>query len=96
MALAEPPHGHHQRRHQAPTRPATIKLSATVVEFRHKHVMTFLGIPNHNYALDLSTNLLPPINWMPQVTNPANLDGTLLFTNLGTLPQGFYRTRYVP
>jgi hypothetical protein len=60
------------------------------------NVMTFLGIPNYNYALDLSTNLLPPINWMPQVTNPANLDGTLNFTNLGTLPQGFYRMRYVP
>jgi hypothetical protein len=43
----------------------------------------------------MATNLLPPINWQPQATNTAAIDGTLTFTNLSLLPQSFYRTRLV-
>jgi len=60
------------------------------------NVLTFAGIPTYNYALDLATNLTPPIVWMPQATNPAASDGSLNFTNLSSEPQSFYRTRYVP
>jgi hypothetical protein len=60
------------------------------------NVLTFAGIPTYNYALDLATNLAPPINWMPQVTNPAANNGSLIFTNVSTEPQSYYRTRYVP
>jgi hypothetical protein len=60
------------------------------------NVMSVLEIPNYNYALDLSTNLLPPINWIPQATNPANSNGILNFTNVNPLPQSFYRVRHVP
>lgn len=60
------------------------------------NVLTFAGIPTYNYALDLATNLAPPINWMPQVTNPAANNGALIFTNVSSEPQTFYRTRYVP
>jgi hypothetical protein len=60
------------------------------------NVLTFAGIPTYNYALDMATNLTSPINWMPQVTNPAANNGALIFTNVSTEPQSFYRTRYVP
>jgi hypothetical protein len=60
------------------------------------NVLTFAGIPTYNYALDLATNLAPPINWMPQATNPAANNGSLIFTNVSTAPQSYYRTRYVP
>jgi hypothetical protein len=33
---------------------------------------------------------------MPQVTNPAANNGSLIFTNFSTEPQSYYRTRYVP
>lgn len=59
-------------------------------------VLTFAGIPTYFYALDLATNLTPPINWMPQATNPAANNGLLIFTNVSAAPQSFYRTRYVP
>ena len=60
------------------------------------NVLTFAGIPTYNYALDLATNLAPPIHWMPQVTNPAANNGSLIYTNVSTSPQSYYRTRYVP
>lgn len=60
------------------------------------NILSFAGIPTYNYALDMATNLTPPINWMPQVTNPAANDGSLMYTNVSTLPQTFYRTRYAP
>jgi hypothetical protein len=60
------------------------------------NVLTFLGTPKANYALDLATNLLPPITWLPQVTNPADNNGSLIITNLSILPQAYYRIRSVP
>lgn len=60
------------------------------------NVLNYAGIPTYNYALDMATNLTPPINWMPQVTNPAAHNGSLIYTNVSTAPQSFYRTRYVP
>jgi hypothetical protein len=60
------------------------------------NVLSFSGIPADNYALDMATNLMPPIVWVPQATNPAASDGSLNFTNVSTEPQSFYRTRSVP
>jgi len=60
------------------------------------NILTYLGIPNYNYALDLATNLAPPVNWMPQITNPAANNGVLRFTNVTALPQVYYRSRHVP
>ena len=59
------------------------------------NVITFLGLPNRNYTLDSATNLTPPINWIPQTTNPANVSGILNFTNVNIVPQNFYRARLV-
>jgi hypothetical protein len=59
-------------------------------------VLTYLGIPGNNYALERTFNLTPP-EWLPIVTNPARANGYVMFTNLlqpGT--NNFWRTRQVP
>jgi hypothetical protein len=58
------------------------------------NVITALGTPNFAYALDLATNLTPPVNWVPQATNTTS-STNLIFTNISAGPQGFYRTRFV-
>ena len=65
------------------------------------NIIAFHGTPGDNYVLDLATDLAPPENWKPQMTNMASTNnattsGYLLFTNVSFSPQGFYRTRDVP
>jgi hypothetical protein len=65
------------------------------------NVITYLGTPGANYALDLATSLAPPVRWIPQTTNTASTAnaataGYLTFTNSNRLPQAYYRTRQVP
>ena len=60
------------------------------------NVLTFLGTPGFNYALERATNLVPPVLWRPQVTNVAKPNGFLIFTNVTSNSPVFYRTRYVP
>jgi hypothetical protein len=71
-------------------------LLSVVTPGNGTNVLAFSAIPTCSYALEAATNLLPPILWIPQTTNPAANDGSLRFTNVNTGPQGFYRTRYVP
>jgi hypothetical protein len=61
-------------------------------------VLTHLGTPGANYALDLATNLATPDKWMPQAADAALIGnatttGHLTFTNSNHLPQGYYRAR---
>ena len=59
-------------------------------------VLTYLGIPWNNYALEQTFSLSPPA-WLPVVTNSASANGYLQFTN--PPPPGtssFWRTRSVP
>ena len=59
--------------------------------------LTYLGIAGTNYALDRTFNLSPPINWVPQVTNPAGAGGTLVLTNTpDPTMNNFWRIRSVP
>ena len=65
------------------------------------NVITYLGTPGANYALDLATSLAAPVRWIPQTTNTASTAnaataGYLTFTNSNRLPQAYYRTRQVP
>jgi hypothetical protein len=65
------------------------------------NVITYLGTPGANYAVDAATNLTPPIKWIPQATNMASSNnattaGYLTLTNASTAPQAFYRIRSVP
>jgi hypothetical protein len=59
------------------------------------NVLTFLGTPGFNYALESATNLVTP-EWIPRTTNPAAVNGWLIFTNVTSQLPVFYRTRYVP
>jgi len=60
------------------------------------NVAAFAGIPTYHYALEMTTNLTPPVIWISQATNPAANNGTLTYTNVSAAPQSYYRTRYVP
>jgi alpha-tubulin suppressor-like RCC1 family protein len=58
--------------------------------------LSFAGIAGTNYALD-RTFILSPANWVPQVTNPADPGGVLLFTNTpDPATNNFWRVRSVP
>jgi hypothetical protein len=59
--------------------------------------LSFVGLGGTNYALDRSYNLSPPINWVPQMTNSAGVNGALIFTNLANpTTNNFWRIRSVP
>ena len=56
----------------------------------------FGGAPGTNYTLDRSFSLSPP-DWIPQVTNPANVFGVAAFTNTpDATTNNFWRIRSVP
>jgi len=58
--------------------------------------LSFFGNAGANYALERSFSLSPP-NWIPQVTNPANSFGALVFTNTPVATtNNFWRIRSVP
>ena len=59
--------------------------------------LTYLGIPGTNYALQV-THALPATNWTAVITNVAQTNGYLYFTNAVSLAptNDYYRTRYVP
>ncbi len=58
--------------------------------------LSFAGITGTNYALD-RTFSLPPVNWVPQETNPAGTGGVVLFTNTpNPASNNFWRVRSVP
>jgi hypothetical protein len=58
---------------------------------------SYLGIPNEDYALEESPNLVPPYTWTPVVTNTAAANGALDFNGVTlTYPSGSFRTRHVP
>jgi alpha-tubulin suppressor-like RCC1 family protein len=58
--------------------------------------LSFEGLAGTNYAMDRATSLSPP-NWIPQLTNPANSVGVLLFTNPpDATTNNFWRIRSVP
>jgi len=59
--------------------------------------LSYVGSNGMNYSLDRSYNLSPPINWVPQMTNSAGVDGLLIFTNLANAStNNFWRIRSVP
>ena len=71
-------------------------LSLSSVSGAGTAVFGFLGAPGYKYALDRSTNLPSPTNWIAQVTNTAPPSGVLSYTNTSSAPANFFRTRHVP
>jgi hypothetical protein len=50
------------------------------------------GQPGGSYVLLGATNLVPPVVWLPVLTNVADGSGNVLFTNLpAASAQEFYR-----
>lgn len=57
--------------------------------------LTFVGSNGVNYVLERSFSLAPA-NWIPQVTNPAAVNGVLIFTNTpDPATNNFWRIRSV-
>lgn len=73
------------------------KLSGpTIVGAGPDYSLSYLGVPNEDYALDETSSLTPPITWTPVVTNTASGTGGLEFIFTPVNPSGFFRTRHVP
>jgi uncharacterized repeat protein (TIGR03803 family) len=55
--------------------------------------LQFTGTPEHPYVLETATNLTPPADWQPVLTNPADRNGnwTCTVTNAPPVPARFYR-----
>ena len=51
----------------------------------------FSGAPSYPYILQSATNLTPPINWQPVITNPADVNGNWQFTDTNLNRQKYYR-----
>jgi uncharacterized repeat protein (TIGR03803 family) len=75
----------------------TIPLSAIVDSFSAKMIesgiqVQFSGTPGHSYVLEAATNLVPPIQWSPVVTNPPSAKGNWQFVHTNTSgSHAFYR-----
>jgi hypothetical protein len=70
---------------------STSPVSAGPNDYR----LTFSGAPLCHYVLEWTGNLMPPITWTPQLTNAADVDGLVIYTNHQTGTPGFWRMRYV-
>lgn len=61
-----------------------------------KLFLSYDGILGTNFVLEFSPSL-SPADWTPQVTNPANTNGFVFFTNtLSRTTNGFWRIRSTP
>jgi hypothetical protein len=67
--------------------PMTATNANLVVQFQ------FSGTPGSNYVLEYTTNLCPPFQWQPVITNAANTNGNWTFTdsNAAAFPACFFR-----
>ncbi|MEI8291413.1 MAG: MBG domain-containing protein [Verrucomicrobiota bacterium] len=70
-------------------RPQNFLASCTNVQ---KLTLQLSGTPNYPYILQAATNLTPPIDWKPVLTNPADVNGnwSIIVSNL-TGTNRFYR-----
>ncbi len=58
----------------------------------HQVALQLIGSPNYPYILQSATNLTPPVNWQPVLTNPADGNGNWQFTDTNLNgSQKFYR-----
>lgn len=61
----------------------------------NNYLLTFFGAAFGSYALEWTASLLPPVIWIPQTTNAADINGLVTYTNYQTGSPGFWRMRYV-
>jgi len=54
--------------------------------------LSLIGFPGNSYVLEATTNLTPPVQWLPVVTNAADANGVWQFTDTNlTNAQLYYR-----
>jgi len=58
-------------------------------------VACMLALPGSNYVVETTTNLRPPIGWVPYQTNQP-IGSILIFTNRPADPQRFFRAKIWP
>ncbi len=56
------------------------------------------GTPGYTYILEATTNLIPPIGWLPVATNTFDTNGVWQYTDLQAtnFPQQYYRLKFAP
>jgi hypothetical protein len=64
-----------------------------IITNSHQLSLQLTGTPNYPYTLQSATNLTPPINWQPVITNSADINGnwSITVSNLSRTPSSFYR-----
>jgi autotransporter-associated beta strand protein len=72
------------------------RLALDYVSGQDAVVMSYLGVPGENYALEHATNLSPPVVWRPLMTNAATETGSWSHTNAILAPANFFRVRHLP
>jgi hypothetical protein len=77
------------------TPPGFNELTASVVSATGDAVLTYVGIPHYQYALETTANLAPPVAWSAVATNLAGPDGLITFTHGISAPVTLFRTREI-
>ncbi|MGA2280778.1 MAG: hypothetical protein ABSG80_10805 [Verrucomicrobiota bacterium] len=57
--------------------------------------ISYTGTPGNNYAAEWTDSLIPPMTWTPLLTNTADSNGLVSFTNTPAGSQTFYRVHDV-
>jgi len=60
------------------------------------YTVTFSGVPDSEYVLEMAGSLNPPIHWVAQTTNLTDINGLLMSTRQQAGPIGFWRARLLP
>jgi hypothetical protein len=71
------------------------QLTSPVSVGVNDYSLTFSGAPWCYYALEWTDSLMPPVTWTPQMTNTADANGLVIYTNHQTKVSCFWRMRYV-
>jgi len=78
--------------------PPTNSIASTVVNGNGTVALSFAGVANYTYQVEATTNLTPPVVWVPVSTNTADINGLWQFTDTQATNylQQFYRSVYQP
>ena len=78
--------------------PPTNSIAGTVVNGDGSVTLSFVGVPDYTYQVQVTANLTPPAVWTTVSTNTADVSGLWQFTDTQATnyTQRFYRSVYRP
>ena len=78
--------------------PPTNSVAGAVVNSDGSVTLSFVGVPDYTYQVEVTADLTPPAVWTTISTNTADVSGLWQFTDTQATnyPQGFYRSVYRP